>query len=256
MLTNPELILFFEVIATCLESYRIRLIKSDILEADSIRKEFGTKQVLTDIYLRCQTGDIIGILGRNGSGKSTLLKIIFGTLYTDHKFIRINNSTLNKSFTSKNTIAYLSQDNFLPKNLTVKQAFEFYSRYFDQKVFLEDEVLSKVIKSKIRDLSGGESRYLEVKLLLNLKALFVLLDEPFNGISPIHVGLIKKMIIDKSSKKGIILTDHDYRNVLDVANKHYVLFDGGLKPVNTKQDLEYWGYLPESISEKSGRVKL
>jgi lipopolysaccharide export system ATP-binding protein len=110
--------------------------------------------------------------------------------------------------------------------------------------------------SKIRDLSGGESRYLEVKLLLNLNTLFVLLDEPFNGISPVHVELIKKMIIEKSSKKGIILTDHDYRNVLDVANKHYVLFDGGLKPVMTNHDLAYWGYLPEYISEKSVRIKL
>lgn len=92
----------------------------------------------------------------------------------------------------------------------------------------------------------GESRYLEVKLVLNLDALFVLLDEPFNGISPIHIDLLKKMILDKSSKKGIILTDHDYRNVLDVANKYFLLFDGGLKTIRTKQDLIDWGYVPEN----------
>jgi ABC-type lipopolysaccharide export system ATPase subunit len=97
----------------------------------------------------------------------------------------------------------------------------------------------------IGNLSGGESRYLEVKLLLNLDSIFVLLDEPFNGISPLHVELIKAMILDKASKKGIILTDHDYRNVLDVSNKYYLLFDGGLKQVNTKEDLIYWGYVPE-----------
>ncbi len=219
---------------------------SNLLEVDSIRKEFGTNQVLTDISLKCQPGDIIGLLGRNGSGKSTLLKIIFGTLNTDYKFIRINDSILNQPFKTKNTIAYLSQDNFLPKNITVQDVVEIYSDDLDQKGFLEDEVLSKVLRTKIRNLSGGESRYLEVKLLLNLDTLFVLLDEPFNGISPLHVELIKKMIIDKSSKKGILLTDHDYRNVLDVANKYYLLFDGGLKSVKTQQDLIDWGYVPDN----------
>ena len=218
---------------------------SNLLEVDSIRKEFGTKQVLTDIAFKCQPGDIIGLLGRNGSGKSTLLKIIFGTLYTDYKFIRINEEVLTQPFKSKNIISYLPQDNFLPKNITVNKVVEIYLDEFDQKVFLEDEVLSKVIGTKIGNLSGGESRYLEVKLLLNLDSIFVLLDEPFNGISPLHVELIKTMILKKASQKGIILTDQDYRNVLDVANKFYLLFDGGLKSVKAKQDLIYWGYVPE-----------
>jgi lipopolysaccharide export system ATP-binding protein len=220
---------------------------SDLLEVDSIRKEFGTKQVLTDIALKCQPGSIIGLLGRNGSGKTTLLKIIFGTLYTDHKFIRINNEVLDQPFKSNNIIAYLSQDNFLPKNITVKQVIEIYSEKIDLKGFLDDEVLTKVSDTRIRNLSGGESRYLEVKLILNMEALFIMLDEPFNGISPLHIELVKKMILEKSLKKGIILTDHDYRNVLDVANRYFLLFDGGLKSISTNQDLIDWGYVPESI---------
>lgn len=219
---------------------------SNLLEADSIRKEFGTNQVLTDISIKCQPGDIIGLLGRNGSGKSTLLKILFGTLYTDYKFIRINDEILDQPFKAKNTIAYLSQDNFLPKNITVKKVIEIYSDGIPSTGFLDDEVLTKVTGTKIGNLSGGESRYLEVKLLLYLDANYVLLDEPFNGISPLHIELIKKMILDKSSKKGIILTDHDYRNVLDVANKYYLLFDGGLKTIKTKQDLVNWGYVPDN----------
>jgi lipopolysaccharide export system ATP-binding protein len=215
------------------------------LEVDSIRKSFGDKQVLTDIALKCLPGDILGLLGRNGTGKSTLLKIIFGTLFTDYKFIRINDEILNQPFKSKNKIAYLPQDNFLPKNITVNKAVEIYSDDSDRKRFLDDEVLSRVTDMKIGNLSGGESRYLEVKLLLNLDSIFVLLDEPFNGVSPIHVELIKTMILKKSSQKGIILTDHDYRNVLDVANKFYLLFDGGLKSIKTKQDLIDWGYVPE-----------
>lgn len=219
---------------------------SSLLEVDSIRKALGDKQVLTDIALKCQPGDIIGLLGRNGSGKSTLLKIIFGTLFTDYKFIRINDEILEQPFKTKNIISYLTQDNFLPKNITVKQIVEIYSDDLDRKEFLEDEVLSKVLGTRIRNLSGGESRYLEVKLLLTLDSLFVLLDEPFNGISPLHIEIIKKMITDKSVNKGIILTDHDYRNVLDVANRYYLLFDGGLKPIKAKQDLIDWGYVPDN----------
>jgi len=213
---------------------------SNLLEADSIRKSFGTQQVLTDISLKCQPGDIIGLLGRNGSGKSTLLKIIFGTLHTDYKFIRINGTVLSQPFKTRNTVAYLNQDDFLPKNITVQQAVETCMRYPGQKAYFKDEVLSKVMGTKIRNLSGGELRYLEVKLLLNLDTCFLLLDEPFNGISPLHIDLIKKMIIEKSLTKGIVLTDHDYRNVLDVANKYYLLFDGGLKSVKTKKDLIEW----------------
>jgi ABC-type lipopolysaccharide export system ATPase subunit len=218
---------------------------SNLLEVDSIRKSFGDNQVLTDIALACQPGDIIGLLGRNGTGKSTLLKIIFGSLFTDYKFIRINDKVFAKPYKSKGIISYLPQDNFLPKNILVNKVVEIYSDRVDQKKILEDEVLSKVARTKIGNLSGGELRYLEVKLLLNLDSIFVLLDEPFNGISPLQVELIKTMILSKSTHKGIILTDHDYRNVLDVANKYYLLFDGGLKSVKTKQDLIDWGYVPE-----------
>src|SRR5690606_11781179 len=130
-----------------------------------------------------------------------------------------------------------------PKNLTVSQIVNFYSDNPGKNGFLDDEILEKVADTKIKNLSGGELRYLEVKLILNLDSGFVLLDEPFNGISPIHIDIIKEMIIEKSRKKGIILTDHDYRNVLDVANRYYLLFDGGLKSIRSKEDLIEWGYI-------------
>lgn len=217
----------------------------DILEADSLRKSFGDKQILTDIYLRCQTGDIIGLLGRNGSGKSTLLKIIFGTLYTDYKHIAVNGVTINQLFKKQGIINYLHQDSFLPKDLTVKKIIQLFHNQLDDSDFFDDQIISKVINTKIRNLSGGELRYLEIKLILSLDSKFAFLDEPFNGISPLHVDLVKEMIKKQSSIKGIILTDHDYRNVLDVANKYMILFDGGIKILKSKEDFIYWGYLPD-----------
>jgi len=214
-------------------------------EADSIRKAFGDKQVLTDVYLSCQTEDIIGLLGRNGSGKSTLLKILFGTLYTDYKHISINGEYLDQPFKEKGLISFLHQDNFLPRSMTVKKVLKLFDIKFDDSEFFNDPVLSKVLNTRIGNLSGGESRYLEIKLILNLDSRFVFLDEPFNGISPIHIDIVKDMIRTQAGKRGIVLTDHDYRNVLDVANKYMILFDGAIKILKSKEEFIYWGYLPD-----------
>lgn len=218
----------------------------NFLEADSIRKSFGDKQVLTDIYVGCKTGDIIGLLGRNGIGKSTFLKILFGSLHTDHKHIAINGEHVIQPFKKEGAVGYLNQDNFLPKSFTVKNILKMFDDEVDEPAFHADELISKILNTRIGELSGGESRYLEVRLILSLKKQFVLLDEPFNGISPIHIDSIKEMIRKQSAKKGIILTDHDYHNVLDVANKYMLLFDGGIKILKSKEEFVYWGYLPEN----------
>jgi ABC-type lipopolysaccharide export system ATPase subunit len=112
--------------------------------------------------------------------------------------------------------------------------------------FFEDDVLNNLKGSKVSSLSGGELRYLEIKLLLNTNSKFVLLDEPFNGISPLITECIKKMIVSASGTKGILLTDHDFRNVLDVSNRCCLLFDGGLKTITDKTELVKWGYITES----------
>jgi len=219
---------------------------SNLLEIDSVIKSFNERQVLTDIYLKCESGDILGILGRNGSGKTTLLKILFGTLAADSKFIRINGKVYNSPYKTRNEICYLPQHEFLPKHLTVDKAVELYLGKASIHFFLDDVTLTSLSKNKVSNLSAGELRYLEIKLLLNTESKFVLLDEPFNGVSPILVQYIKALIRESSKTKGIILTDHDYINVLDVANRYCLIFDGGIKPINDKYELVKWGYVTES----------
>jgi lipopolysaccharide export system ATP-binding protein len=218
---------------------------SNLLEIDSVIKSFGEKQVLTDIYLKCETGDILAMLGRNGIGKSTFLKILFGTLTADRKFIRIDGIIYNAPYKTKNELCYLPQHEFLPRHLRVDKAVNFYLGKELSETFFDDPFLLQFRKNKISDISGGELRYLEVKLLLSTKSKFVLLDEPFNGISPVIIESIKKVIKEASLTKGIILTDHDYRNALDVANRYCLLFDGGIKKINDKNELIEWGYLSE-----------
>ena len=214
-----------------------------LLEIDSVVKSFGLHDVLTDIYMKCQTGDIIGMLGRNGTGKSTLMKILFGTLQADRKFIRIDGKVYDQPYKAINEICYLPQDSFLPKYMSIEKAIELYLGKQQVANFLEDSILQQLNTSKISHLSGGELRYLEIKLLLHTDCKFILLDEPFNGVSPILVGEIKKLILKMSEFKGIILTDHDYKNVLDVANQFCLIYDGGIKRIDDKQELVRWGYI-------------
>ena len=221
----------------------------NLLEIDSVVKTFDMHVVLTDIYLKCQTGDVIGMLGRNGTGKSTLMKILFGILSADRKFIRIDGKVYDQPYKTINEICYLPQDSFLPKHMTIEKTIELYLGKNQITNFMDDSILQKLNTSKISYLSGGELRYLEIKLLLNTDCKFLLLDEPFNGVSPILVGEIKKLILKASKFKGIILTDHDYRNVLDVANQFCLIYDGGIKRIIDKQELVRWGYIPEARLE-------
>ena len=218
---------------------------SNLLEIDSVIKSFGGHQVLTDIYLKCETGDIIGMLGRNGTGKSTLLKILFGTMAADRKFIRIDGKIYDYPYKTKDELCYLPQHEFLPKHLTIEKAVRLYIGKTSVDSFFNDETLTVVRKSKVAHLSGGELRYLEIKLLLHTNSKFVLLDEPFNGVSPILNESIKSLITEASKTKGIILTDHDYRNVLDIANHYCLIFDGGIKEIKDKSELVKWGYISE-----------
>ena len=221
-----------------------------LLEIDSVNKSYGQNRVLTDIYLKCETGDIIGLLGRNGSGKSTLLKILFGSLHAEQKFIRIDGKILNRPYQTRGEIAYLPQDTFIPRNLTLAAAVRLYQPAHQTDLFFDDPVLYWVQHSKVSQLSGGELRYAEIKLILSIDVKFVLLDEPFNGIAPLNIESVKNMIRNSAENKGIILTDHDYRNVIDVSNQHYNLSDGGVKRIRDKEDLALWGYMSETTAQQ------
>ena len=221
------------------------------LEIDSVNKSFGRNRVLTDIYLKCETGDIVGLLGSNGSGKSTLLKILFGVEDAEQKFIRIDGKIFEHPYKTPDEIAYLPQDPCIPGNISIYAAAKLYLRD-DKKIkaFFDDPALYLLQNRKVSQLSGGEVRYAEIKLLLNIDVKFVLLDEPFNGLSPINIEFVKEMIVKSAPHKGIILTDHDYRNVLDVANKRYILSDGGLRTIRDRDDLAFLGYMSEETANR------
>ena len=197
-----------------------------LLEIDSIIKNFGTRQLLTDVYLKINTGDVIGLFGRNGTGKSVLMQIIFGTMKADRKFIRLDEcKVLSAPYQHARTIAFLPQQGYLPKHEKINKLVDCY------------------LDTNVVPYFYGERRYLEAKLLLLGNAKFVLLDEPFDYLS-FHlvdklIGLIKK----HSEEKGIVIADHNYEKVLEVVNRLVLIREGVLMELTDKRGLVEQGYL-------------
>lgn len=213
------------------------------LHVDSVRKSFKEKMLLSDIYLSCEQGEIVGLLGRNGSGKSTLLKIIFGVEPAENKFIRIENKVLRTVSDSRNLINYLPQSNFLHENLKVRILIKLFLPGNRATKLLENEHIRTMLEKKFGVLSGGEKRIVEIFLLLYSEARFILLDEPFEGVSTMVREVLMQSIYEEKGRKGFIITDHDYENVLKIADKILFLQDGILKEIKSKRELMQLGYL-------------
>lgn len=218
-----------------------------ILEADSIQKYFDHKMVVSDVYLKCETGDVIGLLGRNGSGKSTLLKIIFGIVPADYKFVRIDGKLKRKTSELLKEISYLSQDNFIPKQFSVMKAIKLSIPESKLVDFCNDDLIRSISDKKVFHLSGGELRYLEIKLILSNASKFVLLDEPYNGLAPIMIEKVNQLIEENAKRKGIIITDHNYQNVIAVATQLILMVAGKTHHLKDKNELIEKGYLREGM---------
>jgi ABC-type cobalamin/Fe3+-siderophores transport system ATPase subunit len=118
------------------------------LEVDSVQKHYNEKIIISDVYLKCQTGDIIGILGRNGSGKSTLLKIIFGIEAADFKFVRVNGVVKSNTSDLLNEISYLPQENFIPNSFSVKKTIALSITKDKIQDFCADEMIQSILAKK------------------------------------------------------------------------------------------------------------
>lgn len=216
-----------------------------LMEVDSVMVSFDDRKILTDCYIRCKTGDIIGILGRNGCGKSSLLKIIFGTLFTYNKFIRIDGKVYDQPYKHGNLVAYLPQHDFLPKNISIQKIINIYiPSNSGRKKISGDLRLKYHLKKSIGELSGGELRYLEIMLLVNLDVKFILLDEPFSKVEPLYKEMIISLIKEYRSTKGFIITDHDYSNIIAASDRIILITDGVCKPITNLNELEIWNYVP------------
>jgi lipopolysaccharide export system ATP-binding protein len=212
------------------------------LKVDSVELAFDNRKILQDVALRCSQGEIVGLLGRNGSGKSSLLKIIFGSLKPSYRYVSIDDRYIQNGY-ADGSIAYLPQHNYLPHHITISRLARMLIDPIFWDEFAEQPIYKKHHHKTGGELSGGELRMLETLLVVYNRADFILLDEPFTHISPVQTEFFKPIIKDCARRKGIIITDHQYYNVLDVADRLIIIEHGCTKPVNSVDDLVTYKYL-------------
>jgi len=215
-----------------------------VLEADGIRIAFNGRQVLSNIYLRVQTGQIVGLLGRNGSGKSVLLQTIFGARAVADASVRVNGQRMVPAFRHSGLLNYLPQEPLLPPSLSLAQAARLLGVNLEQATARFPELRSQ-FGSRVGELSGGAARLVQALLLLHADTAFSLFDEPFAGVMPVHVEALAEEMQRLKQWKGLLITDHRYAEVLPICDVVYLLHQGRLLKLdgNVREQLRDYGYL-------------
>lgn len=209
------------------------------LVIQNISKTYDKKPVLRDINCYLEQGEAVGLFGPNGAGKTTLFSIIIGLIKTDLGQLLLNKqdiTNLPMYLRSRLGLGYLPQESSIFRGLTVKNNIKaILEIVYNDKEKIEskvEELLDEFsighLKNKMATtLSGGERRRLEIARALATEPNFILLDEPLAGIDPIAVRDIKQLVSHlKDRNIGILITDHNVRDTLDIVDRAYIIYDG------------------------------
>lgn len=210
-----------------------------ILTADGLSKSFKKKTAVDGVAIALRQGEIVGLLGPNGAGKTTTFRIITGELKCDGGRIFFDDQNITRWPMYRRArlgIAYLPQESSAFRGLTTEEnvmAVLEMNGYTRAQVHqrLEDVLTEFDMQSrrrvKARDLSGGERRRLEVMRAISLYPSFVLLDEPFTGLDPLAVEELQHIIAGLRSRNiGVLLTDHNVHETLEIADRAYIISEG------------------------------
>jgi lipopolysaccharide export system ATP-binding protein len=206
------------------------------LEVDHIRKSFRSRTVVDGVSLTVKPGEIIGLLGPNGAGKTTTFLMILGIHRPDSGKIRLNGRDITRVPVyrrARQGISFLPQEPSILRGLTVRQNIQAIAqmtrRVRSQAIddVLADLGLAAIQERKAYMLSGGERRRLEIARSLILTPDFLLLDEPFAGIDPMQIFELQETIRTfKARGMGIIITDHNVREILKITDRSYIIHCG------------------------------
>ena len=212
---------------------------SKTLSAKSSKKNYSKKNVVNNIDINLEKGEIVGLLGPNGAGKTTTFYMITGMIRPSSGTISLGDVDITNLPMYKRArmgIGYLAQEPSIFGKLTVEDNLKIVletilPKDVDQNNLI-DELLDQFNINHLRkslgsSLSGGERRRVEICRTLALKPDFVLLDEPFAGVDPIAVEDIQQMIISLKKKNiGVLITDHNVRETLSITDRSYLLYSG------------------------------
>lgn len=221
------------------------------LKAEKLAKTYGTRKVVSDVGLEVKSGQIVGLLGPNGAGKTTSFYMIVGLVSRDEGTISIDDediSILPMHQRSRMGIGYLPQEASIFRKLSVEDNIMAVLQTRDEltkadkqdrlEELLDEFHIQHIRKSNGMALSGGERRRVEIARALAANPKFILLDEPFAGVDPISVIDIKKIIEHLRDRGlGVLITDYNVRETLDVCEHAYIVSQGHLIANGTPEEV-------------------
>ena len=239
-----------------------------ILEVNNIHKTYARREVVSDVSFAVKAGEIVGLIGPNGAGKTTCFYITCGLVRSNKGEVFLNHKSIGHMPMHKRAnlgLGYLPQEPSIFRKLSVEDnimAVLELNKSLSTKLRKHrlEKLLSEFNVEHVRHikgitLSGGERRRVEIARSLAMDPKFILLDEPFAGIDPISVGDIQEIIYQlRDQGIGILITDHNYREMLDTCNRSYVLnsgkiiAQGGKESILRNNDVKKV-YLGETIGE-------
>jgi lipopolysaccharide export system ATP-binding protein len=225
---------------------------NSVLRAEGLVKTYRRRNVVNDVALNVKQGEIVGLLGPNGAGKTTTFYMIVGLIPPQHGRVLFDDEDITNMPMYKRArrgIGYLSQEPSVFRKLTVEENILAILETLDisrkeRELRLEgllDELNIKHLRgNKAFSLSGGERRRLEITRALVTQPKFMMLDEPFAGVDPIAVHDIQQIVSSlKHRGIGVMISDHNVEQTLDIVDRAYILFDGQVKVSGLVRDLVF-----------------
>ena len=228
-----------------------RVIGGSVLEAEGLTKIYRGRKVVNDVALRLQQGEIVGLLGPNGAGKTTTFYMIVGLIQLSGRIL-LDGEDITKLpmyERARRGIGYLSQEPSIFRKLSVEDnimailetlPLSQAERSERLEKLLDELSIKRLRKSKAYALSGGERRRLEITRALVTDPKFMMLDEPFAGVDPIAVHDIQTIVAGLRHRGiGVLISDHNVEQTLDIVDRAYIMFDGQVKVSGTVRDLVF-----------------
>ncbi len=220
------------------------------LVIEGLSKSYRSRQVISDISLHIESGEVVGLLGPNGAGKTTTFYCVVGLVRPDAGRILLGDQDLSRLpmyLRARSGISYLPQEPSVFRKMTVEQNLFAILETLDvprdeirqrTMTVLEELKIAHLAKSRAYNLSGGERRRAEIARALVISPSFMLLDEPFSGIDPIAVADIQKIIYQLKAKGiGVLMTDHNVQETLRITDRAYIIADGHIFRKGTPDEL-------------------
>lgn len=225
---------------------------ASVLEAEGLVKEYRRRRVVNEVSVRLTQGEIVGLLGPNGAGKTTTFYMIVGLIRPLAGRVRFDGDDITRMpmyRRARRGIGYLSQEPSVFRRLTVEEnilailetlPLSREERRLRLEALLDELNIKHLRRSKAYSLSGGERRRLEITRALVTEPRFMMLDEPFAGVDPIAVHDIQTIVAGlKHRGIGVLISDHNVEQTLDIVDRAYILFDGQVKASGTVKELVF-----------------